>query len=141
MGLMIESSLLIARDREVFDLEGFLATRREPVVIASITASELLHGCHRAPEGPRKRRRIQFVEWVLSEHATIPFGLRQARCHARIWSELKRQGIMIGNFDSIIAATAVDLNYTLATWNVKEFERVPELALVELDALEPFRRR
>ncbi len=34
----------------MFDLRGFLAIRDEPVVIAEITASELLHGCHRATE-------------------------------------------------------------------------------------------
>ena len=82
MGLILDSSTLIAAEKGKFALQSFLATRDEPVVIAAITASELLHGAQRAVDALRKRRRLDFVEWVLTKFETIPFALDEARHHA-----------------------------------------------------------
>ncbi len=57
MGLILDSSLLIADERGKFDLAGFLATLDEPVSITAITASELLHGCHRAANVRQGKKR------------------------------------------------------------------------------------
>ena len=131
MGLILDSSPLIADEKGKFDLNGFLATRDEPVVIAAVTASELLHGCHRAVDEDRKRRRTRYVEWAISEFKTVPFALEEARHHARIWADLAGAGKMIGSNDLLIAATALSLGYTLATFNFDEFARVPGLTLVD----------
>jgi tRNA(fMet)-specific endonuclease VapC len=138
MGLILDSSPLIAGERGNFDLPGFLATRDEPVAIAAITASELLHGCHRAADTRRRKKRTEYVEWVLSEFEAVPFALEEARHHARIWADLARKGSMIGSNDLLIAATALSLGYTLATLNVDEFARVPGLVLVKKSVLHPF---
>jgi len=45
--------------------------------IAAITASELLHGVHRATPGHRVRRQA-FVEAVLAAFPPLPYGLRPA---------------------------------------------------------------
>ena len=131
MGLILDSSLLIAGEKEKFDLIGFLSTRDEPVVLAAITASELLHGCHRASSVQQKDNRMRYVEWALSVFEIVPFGLEEARHHAWIWSQLASQGRLIGAYDLLIAGTAICLSYSLATLNVNEFSRVP--GLVELD--------
>ena len=88
MGLILDSSLLIAGEKEKFDLIGFLSTRDEPVVLAAITASELLHGCHRASSVQQKDNRMRYVEWALSVFEIVPFGLEEARHHAWVWSQL-----------------------------------------------------
>ncbi len=134
MGLILDSSLLIANEKEKFDLTGFLATRDEPVAIAAISASQLLHGCHRA-DARWKKKRTEYVEWVLSEFEAVPFALEEARHHARIWADLAREGKMIGSNDLLIAATALSLGYTLGTLNLEEFARVPGLVLVEESVL------
>lgn len=140
MGLILDSSLLIANEKEKFDLTAFLATRDEPVAVAAITASELLHGCHRAATARQKEKRTQYVEWVLSEFEAVPFALEEARHHARIWSELARRGKMIGGNDLLIAATAISLGFTLATLNLDEFAQVSGLTLVEESVLLPFKK-
>jgi tRNA(fMet)-specific endonuclease VapC len=49
MGTLIDSSVLIAWERERLDLESHLADyAEENFAISAITASELLHGVHRA---------------------------------------------------------------------------------------------
>ncbi|MES2571892.1 MAG: PIN domain-containing protein [Verrucomicrobiota bacterium] len=138
MGLILDSSLLIADEKGKFDLAGFLATRGEPVAIAAITASELLHGCHRAADARRRKKRTEYVEWVLSEFEAVPFALEEARHHARIWSDLAREGKLIGSNDLLIAATALSLGYAIATLNFDEFVRVPDLVMIEKSALLTF---
>ncbi len=138
MGLILDSSPLIADEKGKFDLRAFLATRDDAVVLSAITASELLHGVHRAADARRRQKRLDRVEWVLSKFETIPFTLDEARHHARIWAELASSGKMIGSHDFLIAATALSLGFTLATLNFDEFARVPGLVLVEKSVLLSF---
>lgn len=139
MGLILDSSLLIAGEKEKFDLIGFLSTRDEPVVLAAITASELLHGCHRASSVQQKENRVRYVEWALSVFEIVPFGLEEARHHAWIWSQLASQGRLIGAYDLLIAGTAICLSYSLATLNVNEFSRVPGLVVLDEQAILQFK--
>ena len=132
MGLILDTSVLIADERGRFDMPGFLRRAAAgETVIAAITASELLHGVERATDMSRKARRHQHVEQLLSLLAVVPFGLAEARCHARLWADLASRGMMIGPHDLQIAATARTLGYGLATINVPEFERVTGLQVVD----------
>ncbi|GDY19833.1 hypothetical protein LBMAG56_11780 [Verrucomicrobiota bacterium] len=46
MGIILDSSVLIAAERGRLDLPKLLAAHpSDPFLIAAITASELLHGC------------------------------------------------------------------------------------------------
>ena len=101
----------------------------EPVAIAAITASELLHGCHRAGDPAVRTRRGAFVEALLDAIPVLPFGLPEARRHAELWAELARTGSGIGPHDLLIAATALAQGYALVT-DEREFRRVPGLRLV-----------
>jgi tRNA(fMet)-specific endonuclease VapC len=102
----------------------------EPVGMAAITASELLHGCHRASEPGIRARRWAFVEGVLDTIPVLPFGLAEARRHAELWADLAKQGGVIGPHDMLVGATAVAHGYALATMNSREFARIPGLRLV-----------
>jgi predicted nucleic acid-binding protein len=48
---------------------------------------------------------------------------------ARIRYELRSRGNLIPDFDLIVAATALELDLTVLTFNVRHFERISELAL------------
>jgi tRNA(fMet)-specific endonuclease VapC len=98
----------------------------EEVGIAAITASELLHGVHRASTEHGARREA-FVEGVLAAFPPLPFDLLCARSHARLWAELASAGIDIGPHDRLVAATAVTAGWRVATANVRHFDRVPGL--------------
>lgn len=101
----------------------------ESIYISSVTASELLHGVHRAtPE--RQIRREAFVEAVLRETPILTFDLPCARRHARLWAELESAGDRIGAHDMMIAATGLRFGHRLATLKEHEFNRVNGLVLV-----------
>jgi tRNA(fMet)-specific endonuclease VapC len=101
----------------------------EDVAIAAITASELLHGVHRASPAYRARREA-FVEAVLTAFPPLPFGLLAARAHARIWAELASTGQDVGAHDRIVAATAITAGWRVGTANTRHFERIDGLDIL-----------
>ena len=105
----------------------------EEAGIATITASELLHGVHRASEEHRGRREA-FVEAVLSIVPVLSFDLLAARAHARLWAGLVAAGSDVGAHDRLVAATALSLGWRVATANVGHFDRIPGLEVVEVRA-------
>ncbi len=133
MGVILDTAVLIAAERGTFDMQGYLASLGDaPVALAAISASELLHGVERARNESSLRRRSEFVEGVLSNVPVIPFGLTEARAHARIWAKLAEAGALIGAHDLQIAATAIVAGSDVATLNVHEFRRVSGLRIAEL---------
>jgi predicted nucleic acid-binding protein len=51
--------------------------------------------------------------------------------HARIWATLESSGKMIGFYDLIVAATALERGSAVATFNRRHFAAVPGLRLIE----------
>lgn len=130
MGTLIDSSVLIAAERRKLDLDDALGTHtEEPVGIASITASELLHGVHRATIAQRQRRE-DFVERLLAVLPVFPFDLGTARIHAALWAGLAAKGASVGSHDLLIGATAIALGYRVATRDRRSFGKIPGLEVV-----------
>jgi tRNA(fMet)-specific endonuclease VapC len=133
MVLILDSSVLIAFERRRFDLERLLADAA-PSAIAAVTAAELLIGVQRADSPQRRVRRETFVENLLARISIVPFDLQQARLLAVHFADLTRRGQIIGDRDLQIAATALSLDYDLATLNRDEFQRVRGLRLMDLSS-------
>jgi tRNA(fMet)-specific endonuclease VapC len=130
MGLLIDSNVLIAIEREDRGISTlFDAVGDEDAAISVVTASELLHGVHRATAAGIRSKRQAFVEGVLSALPVLEIDLTTARSHARLWSDLLKRGQMIGIHDSWLAATCLVHDLTLLTANVREFRRVAGLRL------------
>ena len=127
MGTLIDSSVLIAAERGRLDLQAALAGRPDdPVGIAAITASEVLHGTYRLG-GVRLTQARAFVERWLAILPVFPFDLQAAQVHATLAADLGRKGTPIGAHDLLIAATAVQLGYAVATCDRRSFGRVDGL--------------
>ena len=95
MGAVVDTTVFIDLERSSPRHEqtrpGDLISRRlteclgpdEEAAIAAITASELLHGVHRASAKYRPRREA-FVESILAVVPSLDFDLLAARAHARL---------------------------------------------------------
>jgi tRNA(fMet)-specific endonuclease VapC len=125
MAILIDTSVLVHLERRGHTLDK--AVGEQDRAISVITASELLHGVHRARDGAVRTRRAAFVEHLLSAIEPIPITTVVARAHAEIWAELESNGNLIGAHDLWIAATALSHGMKVATANVRDFERVPGL--------------
>ncbi len=127
MGILIDSTVLIATDRGDLDLDAVLEQHAdEAAAIAAITASELLHGVHRL-KGARRARSEALVERLLARLPVIAFDLAAARVHATLSADLRARGAVVGAHDLMIAATAVLLDYAVATRDLRSFPRIQGL--------------
>lgn len=129
MGTLIDTSVLIAVERGELDLAIVREDDDEEVAIAAITASELLHGVHRLRGAVARTRAERFVEHLLDAIPVIPFDLDVARIHARIDAELSAAGAAVGDADLMIAATAVWLDYRIATRDLRSFPKIKGLSI------------
>ena len=130
MGVMIDASVLIDHERGRVDIEEHVKGREsEGFFLSVITASELLHGVHRAGDRAVRARRSAFVEGVLGSFPLLPIEIATARMHARLWADLGAQGQLIGAHDLWIAAACLSHGLALVTSNLREFRRVPGLDL------------
>lgn len=130
MGTVIDSSVLIAVERGDADLASIAdVAPDEEIVIAAITASELLHGVHRLRGAVQRARTERLVEHVLATLTVVPFDLLIARAHAILSADLRSRGTPVGAHDLIIAATAVALGFDVATRDRRSFPRISGLRL------------
>jgi tRNA(fMet)-specific endonuclease VapC len=128
MAVLIDASILIEYERGRLNLERHLAQRQqEEFFLSVVTASELLHGVHRAVRPEVRTKRSAFVEALLERFPLLPIDLATARAHAQVWAELAAAGTMIGPNDLWLAATGLAHGLTMVTANVREFTRVPGL--------------
>ncbi|HUY19823.1 MAG TPA: PIN domain-containing protein [Candidatus Binataceae bacterium] len=133
MATLIDSSVLIAAERGQLDLDTLAARYAEDeVAISAVTASELLHGLHRARTTAQRHRRQAFVEGLLAQLPVIAFDLIVARVHASLWGDLARRGVAVGERDLMIAATAIARDYAVATHDQRSFPKIPGLKVQRL---------
>ena len=132
MALVVDSSVFISLERRGLSSADIrLIVPDESLTIASVTAAELLTGVHRAAGSGRRETRASFVESVLGLVRVVPFDLAVARTLARIWADLAAAGTPIGQYDMLVAATALTHGYDVLTDNVREFRRVAGLTVIQ----------
>jgi len=69
------------------------------------------------------------AERFLSPFPQLPVSTEVARIGSRIRRDLRRRGKMIGDFDILIAATALEAGRALVTENTRHFKRVEGLVM------------
>ena len=128
MGVLIDSSVFIAAERGTLDLQVLVEDYAEMTfAMSAVTASELLHGVHRANTAKRRMQREAFVEALLSQFPVISFDLVVARTYARLFARLASKGTQVGAHDLIIAATALARGMDVVTRDERSFRRIPDL--------------
>jgi len=133
MAALIDASVLIAAERGQLNLDEVSARfAEEDVALSAVTASELLHGLYRARTAAQRHRRQAFVEGLLAQLPVVPFDLTVARVHASLWADLSRRGVVIGERDLMIGATAIAKDYSIATRDQRSFPKIPGLKVHRL---------
>jgi tRNA(fMet)-specific endonuclease VapC len=101
-----------------------LARRGYGTVCTSIVvAAELRFGARKLGSSVLTRK----VDDLLASLPVLPLEVGADQTYAAIRLQLEQAGTPIGPNDLLIAAHALDLELTLVTDNVDEFERVPGL--------------
>lgn len=130
MGIIIDADVIIRSEKGDFDLSRWLASRPdETFEIAAITVAELWHGVERA-SGVRRVTRAAYLQNVIQSLPVIAYTEEIAYEHARIWARLQAAGKMIGDYDLIVAATAMSRGCGVATFNTRHYKLVSDLKVV-----------
>ena len=94
--------------------------------IPAIVVAELEFGIEKSND-PIKTRRL--TERFLAPFEIAPFDATCARAYGAIRNQLRQDSSPIGPNDMLIAATAMALQATLVSGNLREFKRVKGLRL------------
>ncbi len=137
MGLILDSSLLIASERKGQNArqaltEIALRAAGEDVALSVVTVIELAHGVARANTPLRKLARQQFLDELIIALPVHPVTISVALRAGQIDGENTAQGVRLALSDLLIGVTALELGYRVATANVRHFQMIPGLGLVSL---------
>ena len=131
MGIIVDADVIIRGEKGDFDFRAWVATEpEESFAIAAITVAELWHGVERAASSHRSKRK-HYLQAILSVLPILTYTERTAYLHAKLWAKLQATGQMIGYYDLLVAATALELDYRVATFNARHFKLVPGLKVIQ----------
>jgi tRNA(fMet)-specific endonuclease VapC len=124
---------LLDTDTCVFWLRGYASIRERlavagpgAIAISVITLAELRYGANCSS---RSKSNHQAVNDFISAISVLGLGLPTARAFGDIKAQLRKEGMLMADFDLLIAATARTHDLTVVTNNLRHFGRIPDLHL------------
>ena len=96
--------------------------------VSIITRAELAYG---ALKSNQPKRNLDLVNGFLEELEINTVNLSEGivLTYARLKTKLEKQGRRLDEFDLLIAASALENNFTLVTDNAKHFSRIKDLRI------------
>ena len=137
MGLVLDSGVLIAAEREARPVSSLLETLEQEhgeteIVLSSITVIELEHGLHRAQTAEQARKRREYLDTVFAAIPVEPFTREMAQLAAKIDAEARKLGRTIPFADLLIGVTALHFGYAVGSRNLRHFQMIPSLAVIQI---------
>lgn len=108
--------------------ERLLATPPAEIALPSVVLYELEVGIAASSQPAKRRAQLDSLIKLIS---VLPLNASAARKAAEIGGELRKRGSSIGPMDTLIAGTVLAHGATLVTHNVREFQRVRGLDVVD----------
>ncbi|MEQ1668960.1 MAG: type II toxin-antitoxin system VapC family toxin, partial [Sulfuriferula sp.] len=102
--------------------------------ISAITRAEIMLGLSLLPDGKRKQQLMDIATSILNEdfaHRCLAFEQHAADCYATIVATRTKLGIPISVEDAQIAAIALTHSFSIATRNVKDFNHIDGLVIID----------
>ena len=98
------------------------------LAISLVTYAEMYEGIYHGRDAASHER--GFLAFLRSV-TILPLNRSLLKRFARLRGDLRHQGQLIGDFDLLIAATALQHDLTLITRNVRHFQRIPGLNIYQ----------
>lgn len=126
--ILIDSTILIdflRKEKKEKSVLWRLKEAYERLAISSVSVFELYAGA-------TSEQKMNDVKTLLKWFNIIAFTDEIAETAGEIFRQLKKDSKLIDFRDLLIASSAVFHNLNLATLNVKHFDKIPNLELVQL---------
>jgi predicted nucleic acid-binding protein len=135
VGVILDSSVIIAAERRCHSvrqiLEQVQASQGDiEIALSVVTVAELMHGAYRAKTPEQQQRRLAFIDRLCRDVPVHPVTLAVARLAGRIDGQQESKGIQVAFEDLLIGATALHLDYAVATINLRHFRQIPDLTVI-----------
>ena len=134
MGLILDSTVLISGERrglsplEVLEEVSLGAGGSHfDFAISAVSVAELAHGAMRAKSDSIRSYREEFLKELIEVSPVIPIAVDIALRAGHIGGLLGARGIQIGMADLLIGAPALNMDYSIATANIRHFSEMPGL--------------
>jgi tRNA(fMet)-specific endonuclease VapC len=127
MAYLIDSDIIIyslKKDKRV--QANFLINEKIPKFISIITYGELLYG---AKKSERIEKNLAEVYRIKILFPIIEIDLPIIEVFSDLKAKYSKTGIVIDDFDLLIASTALAHNQILVTNNTRHFEKIAEIKL------------
>ena len=136
MGLILDSSVVIAAERRGETVERLIeniiqSVGNQEAALSALGLTELVHGVYRARTPQIQIRREAFLAEILSDLSVFPYTKEAALLAGKIDAEQQKRGVVIPFADLLIGATALSLGYSVLTVNLRDFQRIPGLSVIQ----------
>lgn len=130
MAYMLDTDTCIYMINRKPGFEGILKKlgnlRYGDVYLSAITLAELSYGVAKSLHKGKNRDRL---ERFLARFEERAFDESASRTYGSVRAQLEAAGTPIGPLDTLLASHALSLGTTMVTNNIREFSRVPGLAV------------
>mgnify|MGYP001816750651 FL=1 len=118
MRYVLDTNTLIYFFKGLGDVsKHMLAQSPSELSIPTVVLFELELGIAKSTSPDKRKSQLQEITALVN---VLPFGIAESRSAAQIRVELEKQGLPIGPYDVLIAATALANNTILITHNQKK---------------------
>jgi len=130
MRLMLDTNICIAliKQKPAGVLKKFNDFQVGDICISSVTLAELRYGV--AKSQFQEKNQAALDDFILPLEIAV-FDASAASYYGALRASLERKGTLIGAMDLMIGAHALSQNLTIVTNNVREFNRIPNLVVVD----------
>jgi tRNA(fMet)-specific endonuclease VapC len=104
----------------------FMEHEKVPKYISIITYGELLYGAKKSEQAEKNCAKIYRIKNLFP---ILSIDLPIIEIFSDLKSKYRKAGIVIDDFDLLIAATALTYNQILVTNNIKHFEKIKEIKI------------
>jgi len=137
MGLILDSSVVIAAERRGDTVEKLIewvvsVAGDQVAALSAVGLTELAHGIYRAQNPEIRQRRQAFIDELLRVLTVYPYTAATALLAAKIDGEQQTKGVTIPFGDLLVGITALELGFSVLTVNLRHFQLIPGLHIVQL---------
>jgi predicted nucleic acid-binding protein len=137
MGLILDSSVIIASERRGENVERLIervvtVAGDQEAALSAIGLTELIHGLYRAKTPAMRFQRQSFLDELLADLTVYPYTKETAMLAGKLDGEQQSKGVVIPFGDLLIGATALSLGFSVLTANLRHFQRIPGLTVLQL---------
>ena len=124
MFLLDTDTLIYALNGKATVLQSLRENRTEPIAVSVVSYGELVFGAYRSA---RQEANLAKVHRLAEIYPIIEVTSTVMDTFGQIKASLFDKGQVVDDFDLLIGATALTMNYTVVTNNRKHFQKVPGL--------------